>query len=353
MELVQTRVQKSLSRILEVADVRRIAAETLKKDSRVTVAGLSGSAKALFIAALWQAFRRPLVLVTANPALTEGLSTDLAYFHSELNDQSPERVFNFPAWDTDPYSGLSPHADVGQARAAALWGLRSGGADILVTSARAFGARLPLPSNFDSYGLHIAVGDEVSQELMLDHLSTAGYLKQESVGSVGEFSHRGGIVDVFSPRMESPVRIEFFADTIDSMREFDLDDQRSTNPVGRIDILPMQEHFVTHEMFRDWAGAARQRWQEEKYHDDLNDKLVLADDGERFPGSQFLLPESSPLKAGLVDYLEEAVFVLDEPDLLGESYRKYFSTLQQRYEQTTAARGLALLPEKRFFSPKT
>ena len=352
MELVQTRVQKSLSRIVEVADVRRIAAETLKRQSRVTVSGLSGSVKGLFLAALWQAFRRPLVLVTANAALTENVSNDAAYFHSALNDQSPDRVFNFPAWDTDPYAGLSPHADIGQARAAALWGFRSGGADLIVTSSRAFAVRLPRPSSFDSYGLHIAVGDEVSQELMLDHLSTAGYLWQEPVGSVGEFSQRGGIVDVFSPRMPSPVRIEFFGDTIDSIREFDLDDQRSTNPVRRIDILPMQERFVTREMFRDWAGTARQRWGDEKYQDDLNEKLVLADDGEPFAGSQFLLPELYPLEAGLVDYLEEAVFVLDEPDVLAESYEKYFSVLEQRYEQTVEAGGLALPPENLFMPPE-
>ena len=79
-----------------------------------------------------------------------------------------------------------------------------------MTSARALGSRLPSPADFDTYGLRIDVGDELSMELMLDHLIRAGYVRQEPVSSVGEFSQRGGIVDIFSPLMTYPVRIEFF-----------------------------------------------------------------------------------------------------------------------------------------------
>jgi transcription-repair coupling factor (superfamily II helicase) len=345
------KLRESLSRIPDVADVRLIASETLKKQAPVTVAGLgSVSAKSLFLAALWQGFRRPVVLVTANDTSIESLSADIGYFHGELNERPVDRVSSFPAWDVDPYSGLSPHADIGQARARTLWRLRSGETDIVVTSVRALGTRLPRPASFDAYGLHITLGDEVSQELMLDHLSTAGYLAQEPVVSVGEYSKRGGIVDVFSPLMPNPVRIEFFGDTVESIREFDPDDQRSTNPLRRIEILPMQEQFVTREMFRDWAAKARRRWEDERYHDDLNEKLVFADDGEPFPGSQFLIPVAQPLEAKLVDYLDEAVFVLDEPELLNEGYAEFFDTLQRRYEQTESVGGLALSPEQSFLS---
>ncbi len=349
--LPRNKLRESLSRILEVADVRRIAAETLKNQEPVTVAGLGGgSVKGLFLAALWQSLRRPIVLVTREETATESLSSDIGYFHSELNERSADRVSSFPAWDTDPYSGLSPHADIGQARARTLWRLRSGDADIVATSVRALGSRLPRPTSFDSCGLHITLGDELSQELMLEHLSTAGYVAQEPVGSVGEFSERGGIVDVFSPLMSNPARIEFFGDTVESIREFDPDDQRSTNPLRRIDILPMQEQFVTREMFRDWAGKARGQWEEERYHDDLNEKLALADDGEPFPGSQFLIPLLQPLESTLVHYLDEAVFVLDEPELLDKGYAEYCDTLEHRFRQTESVGGLALGPEQLFLS---
>ncbi len=348
----RNKLQESLSRILEIADVRLIAAETLKKQEPVTIAGLgSGSVKGLFLAALWQGLRRPIVVVAANDESTESLAADIGYFHAELNERPASHVSSFSAWDTDPYSGLSPHADVRRARARTLWQLRSGESDFIATSVRALGARLPRPVCFDAYGLHIDLGDEVSQELMLDHLLTAGYVAQEPVGSVGEFSRRGGIVDVFSPLMPNPARIEFFGDTVESIREFNPDDQRSTNPLRRVDILPMQEQFVTREMFREWAAAARRGWAEECYHDDLNEKLVFADDGESFPGSQFLIPASQPLEAKLFDYLDDAVFVLDEPELLYRAYGEYFETLEHRHDQTVSVGALALPPEQLFLSP--
>ena len=189
-EHVQTRLQKLLACVLDVADIRRIASETLKRERRVVVSGLSGSSRALLIAALWQAFKRPIILLTASDAATDNLRVDVGYFHGELNDRPVDAVCSFPAWETDPYAGLTPHADTQQARARTLWQLRAGTADVVVTSVRALGGRLERPASFDSYGLRIKVGDEVSQELMLEHLSTAGYIRQEPVSSVG--SSRSG-----------------------------------------------------------------------------------------------------------------------------------------------------------------
>src|SRR6267142_2387852 len=241
MEILEKRIHKIIARISDVADFRRIAADALRGDTEVTVSGLSGSGRALFIAGLWQSLRRPLIVVTPQDRGVEALATDLSYFHSELNSSAANRVCPFPAWETDPYAGLTPHADVQQARATTLWRMRNKQVDIVVASIRSLGARLPSPSQFDTYSLHVSVGDDLSQDLMMEHLSGAGYLRQEPVGGPGEFSIRGGIVDVFSPLMRNPVRIEFFGDSVDSIREFDLDDQRSRGPVQHIDILPMQD----------------------------------------------------------------------------------------------------------------
>lgn len=345
MELVQTRLQKAFSAIFDLVDPRRIASETLKREAPVRVAGLSGSVRGLFVPALWQSFRRPLVLVVSDPSAADSLAVDISFFHARLNDRSGQNVCRFPAWDNDPYSGLSPHADVEQARSRTLWRLRAGGADIVVTSARALGTRLPLPADFDTYGVRIDAGDDLSQELMLDHLVRAGYVRQEPVSSVGEFSRRGGIVDVFSPLMDYPVRIEFFGDSVDSLRQFDPDDQRSRGPVQHVDVLPMHEHLVSGETFRKWAANARRRWGHERYHDDLGEKLALADDGSPFAGWQFLIPEIAPLPASLADYVEDAVFIIDEPGLLYEAYAKYLGLLDRRYRQTLQAGGVAFAPD--------
>src|SRR5206468_1011577 len=233
-----------------------------------------------------------------------------------------------------------------------LWRLRNKRVDIVVGSIRSLASRLVVPSQFDTYGLHIATGDDLSQDLLTEHLQNAGYLRQEPVGAPGEFSIRGGIVDVFSPLMRNPVRIEFFGDRVDSIREFDLDDQRSRGPVQHIDILPMQDVVTSREMLRQWAQDARGRWPDEQFSKDLSEKLTFADSGEFFTGAQFVLPLSQPLDAGIFDYADPCLLVLDEPEILQETYQAFFSTLEERYEQTQAAGGVALPPASLFLSPE-
>src|SRR5215510_5430125 len=136
MELLEKRIHKILSRISDVADFRRIASDSLRGDTDVVVSGLSGSARALFIAGLAQALRRPLIVVMSQDRGIETLATDINYYHEELNANAANRVCPFPAWETDPYAGLTPHADIQQARATTLWRLRNRQVDIVVASIR-------------------------------------------------------------------------------------------------------------------------------------------------------------------------------------------------------------------------
>ncbi len=351
MEVIEKRIPKIVARISEVADLRRIASETLKSDADVSVSGLSGSARGWFLSGLWQALRRPLIVITPQDRGIEALATDADYFHGELTPSGSSRVCAFPAWETDPYAGFSPHADIQQTRATTLWKVRHNQADIVVTSIRAIATRLVSPLEFDAASLHVTTGDDLSQELLVEHLKNAGYLRQEPVGAPGEFSVRGGIIDVFSPLMRNPVRIEFFGDNIDSIREFDLDDQRSRGPVRHMDILPMQDVIISREMLRQWGAKARQHWAGEPLEKDLNDKLVFADNGELFPGAGFLMPIVRPLDATLLNYLDPFVLVFDEPELLREAHARFFDALEQRFEQTTAGSVVALPPSDLFLNP--
>ena len=156
-------------------------------------------------------------MVTPQDRGVETLATDITYFHNELNGSGANRVCPFPAWETDPYAGLTPHADIQQARATALWRLRTNKWMSWSHRRAPMATRLAAPSQFDTYSLHVTSGEDLSQELLIEHLANAGYLRQEPVGSPGEFSVRGGIVDVFSPLMRNPVRIEFFGDSVDSI----------------------------------------------------------------------------------------------------------------------------------------
>jgi transcription-repair coupling factor (superfamily II helicase) len=172
------------------------------------------------------------------------------------------------------------------------------------------------------------------------------------VAGPGEFSVRGGIVDVFSPLMRSPVRIEFFGDTVDSLREFDLEDQRSSGPVQRIDILPMRDTIVDRGLLRQWGELARKRWSDEKFERDLSEKVDLAEGGAMFPGAEFLLSLGAPLESTIFDYMDGCVLVLDEPGILREEHDKFLALMQHRFEQTVSSGSLALSPETLFLTQK-
>ena len=348
----EKRIAEALSRISSAADFRRIASETLRGEGDVVVPGLAGSARALFIARLWQTLRRPVIVIVAQDNAIASLAADIEYFHRTLNSPAAAQVCSLPGLETDPYSGLMPHAGILQTRATTLWCLRQKRADIVVTSIRAASTRLTAPSTFDTYSLHVTKGDEFSRELLVEHLTVAGYLRQEPVGGPGEFSVRGGIVDVYSPLMRSPVRMEFFGDTVDSIREFDLDDQRSRSPIQHIDILPMQDFLAGREMIRQWGDKALQHWQDDVFQKELAERRVFAEAGELFSGATFLLPLAFPLESTIFDYAEGAVLALGESEVLQETHARFLETLQQRYEQTASAGGLALPPSSLFWSPE-
>ena len=139
----------------------------------------------------------------------------------------------------------------------------------------------------------------------------------------GEFSVRGGIVDVFSPLMRTPVRMEFFGDTVDSIREFDLDDQRSRGPVQHIDILPMQDVLVTREMIRAMGrNGARSTGTDESFKR-ISPKNSSSPKAENCsPARRSCLPLAFPLESTIFDYADGAVLVLDEPESSARNTRE-------------------------------
>src|SRR6185503_6705742 len=181
------------------------------------------------------------------------------------------------------------------------------------------------PESLTASSITLRVGEDMPPELIVDLLIASGYVREEPVGAVGEFSLRGGILDVFSPAHLAPHRIEFFGDTVDSIREFDADTQRSVGRAGESDIVPMRELSVRREEFMAWAEAAGSHWTDELYGRDLRARLAHAERGEPFPGWEFLIPLTRPLASSAFDYFKDAVIIIDEPADIekraGELYR--------------------------------
>lgn len=350
MDNFEKRLPSILASVADAFDFRTAATNALRGDD-VRVCGLTASFRAFYCSGIWRFLQRPLIVLLANDRDVLSFASDLSFFHTLWAGREPERIGVFPGWETDPYAGLSPHADIQRERATTLWKLRQRQLDVVVSSARALATRLVAPSTFETYGLRLISGEDLSQELLLEHLTNVGYLRREPVEGMGEFSVRGGIVDVFSPLMRNPVRVEFFGDTVDSIREFDMDDQRSRGPLGQVDLLPMTESVLTRESMKSWALAAPARWNDPGCRRDLQEKVELAENGEVFPGASFLLSSFHPVSACLLDYIDQPVLLIDEPAVVLDQYEKYYSAVRLRFDQTQHSGAIAVGPEELLLQP--
>ena len=189
-----------------------------------------------------RAKERPLLVITSSSRSAE----DLAHELRELHDV----VFEFPAWETLPHERLSPRSDTVARRVATLnsFKKRFDTHPIVITPVR--GVIHRFISAISSDPLHtLEVGQELSLTSLVEHLVLNAYTRTDLVERRGEFAVRGGIIDVFFPLTDHPVRIDFFGDEIEEMKYFDVSDQRTQTPVTeKIEILPCREFILNPEV---------------------------------------------------------------------------------------------------------
>lgn len=250
----------------------------LRAGESLHVAGLTTTAKALVLAHLRTALDRPLIVVVDGNKRAEELLEPLTTFL----DESSVRIL--PALDVLPHQNLSPHSDILERRAAGLMSLSGGGRPVVVAPIAAALLKTREREFYGRLALALRTGEEVPMDALSSHLENVGYTRSEPVTLAGEYSIRGGIVDVFPPEAERPVRIEFFADTIESLREFDPESQRSTGRVPEVSLLPLVEEpgfrFFEPEIprtgsFLDLAPSALIVWDEPEQTRAAADRLWL------------------------------------------------------------------------------
>src|SRR5215213_8784416 len=348
----ETYYAEIFGQLFQSDELERFSAEVRAGRKVVVLSGLAGSARALVLAALEKKLERRIVFVTRSNREVEEFQPDIEFFYCAINGTSSceTSVLQVPALESNPYDGTSPHAEVLERRALALYRAARGEARILLTSITALAERTISPELLKSSSLVLRAGEDMPPELIVDLLIASGYVRQEPVGAVGEFSIRGGILDVFSPAHDAPRRIEFFGDTVDSIREFDADTQRSTRQVAESIIVPMRELAVRREEFIDWADAARRNWTDERFRRDLRARVAHAERGEPFPGWEYLIPLIRPLASSAFDYFKDALVVVDEPSEIERSASDLYAYLRDRFLEAEDAGELALPPERLFLT---
>ncbi len=276
----------------------------------LALAGLTPTAKALYIVLLWQMTERPLLVLAGDNQRAEQLAELAGTFFDLLVDR-PEvgRPLLLPAWDVLPGQNLSPHDEIAEQRAIGLWRIASGKAPIVVAPAASALVRIHEGAYYRQLALELRVGDELPLDTIEAHLKSIGYQRRDPVEMVGEYSIRGGILDVFSAESARPLRIEFFGDELESIRRFDVDSQRSVLKVTETEVLPLLEQPRRGLMFPGWEFAAA-------------------------------LEESRP--SSLLALTSNAAIILDEPEQIATAAERLWKRLRHK---ATDPRKAGALPE--------
>src|SRR4051812_47016175 len=339
--------------VTESEEFRAIINQIERGARVISVSGLvAAPARALALAVLQLKSKKTLALVVPAQRDLENWERDISFWYCALRgvDDCADAVAVLPASESDPYAGGSPHAETLERRALALWRLAHTHQDFVLLTSRALARRTVLPADILKAGAMLRRDEDVSPEELLDKLVASGYVREDPIGAIGEFSMRGGILDVWPPGHDAPVRIEFFGDTVDSIREFDPETQLSTTQLAQVEIAPMRELIVRAADFRDWAAAARLRWRDPRFARSLRDRTDFADEGEDFSGWEWLISLVHQRSATIFDYLKDAVLVIDEPIAVENFLIDAFQTLQQRYAETDAADDLGLRPDELYMT---
>src|ERR1044071_8177528 len=350
-------LQGVLRRVLESEEFARLAAAVSSGARVVSVAGLtSAPARALALAALQRETGRRFAVVVAANRDMETWERDLSFWCGALRAgearEECEPVLLLPAYEGDPYAGASPHAETLERRSRALWHLSHGRGRFALVSARALVRRTVKPEQIREAGARLRRDEDCPPEDLVEMLLASGYVREDPVGAVGEFSMRGGILDVWSPGEQSPVRVEFFGDTVDSIRRFDPETQLSIEQLQAIEVVPMCELAVGRDDFRLWAEFARDRWGDESHARALKDRTVYADEGETFPGWEGLISRVVKADATAFDYLRDTVLVVAEPAGVEQHLGNSLETLASRYTDNEAAGEIGLSPEELYLTPE-
>ena len=347
--------------------------DEIKRGTRIiSLSGLTSiAAKAYVLSQVQPTFAKPFIVVADTNTELETWECDLEFFHSKfqipnsklkksetLNPESgiwnlESGILRLPSFETDVYSGISPHAETQEERALTLWKLAQNAPDFLIVSAKSLITKTLAPAEVKNLGANLKRDEDFAPEELIEKLIACGYVREEPLKNVGEFSVRGGIIDVWSPTAENPVRLEFFGDTIDSIREFDAETQLSVRQLTEISIAPMREFSATAKDFKDWAFFARERFSDERFARNLKDRTQFAEMGEDFAGWEFQISLVNPKNSSVFDYLKDAIFVIDEPTLVEQTLTNFYETIEKRYAEISEADDIGLEPTEMFLDGET
>lgn len=309
------------------------------------IQGLQGGASAYLLALLALRSERPLLIIAAGAREAESLCDDLSFFLGDAPEPGPmrKRVHLFPSWEVLPFENLSPHPENIAGRLEGLYKLVEEPAPILVATPAALMQRVISRELLKASYLYLVAGQDLSREALIDHLVHWGYQNVPLVEERGDFSVRGGIVDLFPPGYGRPVRLEFYGDSLESIREFNPSTQRSAQSAEEMLLLPMKEFSLKRAGLDEALRRLDERALElEIERREKNRVLESLRSGIPFPGMEFLTPYFCPGLVSLFSYLPPNTLIwLDGADRIEAEAERFANLTWQRHQAAVEERRLA------------
>ena len=309
---------------LQTLDAARAA---LAEQGRVALSGLVGASRALVPLLIAEP---PLLVIVPRERDVEETAQDLQTLAAEAGLEGG--VVGFPAPGPPPFRGLPRHVDASARRAAALLAARAGQLQAVVASPAGLLRPSLAPHLLETRVLHLRVGEEMTPEILLEALAEGGYVWEDPVSGPGQMARRGGILDVFPSDREEPVRIEFFSDTVESLRRFDPDTQRTVGPLDELVTLPLSDVFATRSILASLRAVLSERFADQRGARSI---LASLDRG--------LVPETLvdlvPLVEGTTvppwEHLPHGPVAVIEPELVSQEISGYWRRVAEDWERRT------------------
>ena len=309
----------------------RVASHLRANAGRIRVSGLNPSAKALLIPELQKAAGRSFVIVVKNNETADELLPVVQAFAELTGGASAEAIVSLPTRDVLPFQNLSPHPEIQEQRAIALWKIASGAASIVIVPVLAAATRLRPADFYSDLARTVRRGETLDTAALVEHLNSVGYNSTDVVEMPGEYALRGGILDVYSPEADRPLRIELFGDEIESIRKFDPGTQRSSSPADEAVLLPLSETPVSETLL----GAIHARLSGKRVagSEEIIEHAVRAGGVTVFPGWEFYAPIAGAT-ATILDLLPNACVIADEPELLKSEIESAWEKIEDAHERS-------------------
>jgi transcription-repair coupling factor (superfamily II helicase) len=264
------------------------------------------------------------LFIARNAERADMVARSLGFFAPDID------LIHFPAWDCLPYDRVSPNADISARRMSALYRLATLDSEkplIVIATAGAAIQRVPDRDTVLERAWGANAGSIVAMEKLTDWLAANGFDRTPTVRDVGEYAVRGGIVDLYAPGFPQPFRLDFFGDTLETIRPFDPATQRTSGQQDAIELVPASEAILTEVTISRFRGRYREAFGAVTAEDGLYEAVS---EGRRFAGMEHWLPLFYDRLETLFDYLPEVPLVIDH--LADEAAADRLDQITDHYE---------------------